>query len=322
MENELEVENIENILLEEGENEEVDNLLKEDELKGKEKSFNTTMNSSYEETLKVNNFNSKINSPYSDKVNNNSKNLISDEEFDKYPNDSNSIITDSSDDSDNLKRLRRKYDTDFEYNSYRRSKSISVFKKKNLQKEYDQFEVVTEEGQEDDLEEKNDSKDKFHKLNKMIQQEGYDNIEETYQELKPKLKHNKSTKCLSMMDPVLEVKEEIDFNQIKQAPFKKLRVIKDNDEDIKLNTNQHHTYRFEVDDAIEEDNTENEQEVDIKFKYHTTTLKKITQFLDKSDNMLEHKLSMNYITEEIKEEKEQEEIVEEQVVHKNCKFFI
>ena len=231
-----------------------------------------------------------------------------------YGNDSNSIITNSSDESERIKR--KKYD--IEYQPFKRSKSTSgLFKHKKPI-----FPAVREERQEDEGEQEIDCKnsERFKKINLMIMQEGYDNVEESLSEHRPKILSTRSTKCLSLMDPVLEVKEEIDFNQIKLAPFKKLKYIVDADEDVKIgNTpNQHHFKGFDV-DTIEEDNRENDAELEFKTKYHTHNIKKIPDFVDKSD-MIKQVETKHYITEEIKEDTEHEEQQEDIIHNPNCKI--
>lgn len=227
--------------------------------------------------------------------------------------DSNSIITSSSDESD--KMMKKKFEIDSKV--FKRSKSTSgLFKNKPL------FPIVREEksSEEEDTEHENASTEKFKKLNLMIQQEGYDNIEEALDH-KPRLLSTRSTKCLSLMDPVLEVKEEIDFNQIKFAPFKKLKYMVDVEEDTKIigNTpNAHHFNRFEVDDAIEEDNRENDLDTELKTrKYHTHNIKKIPEFFDKSEQIKQVE-TKNYITEEITEDTEHEEVQEELIHNAKC----
>ena len=130
------------------------------------------------------------------------------------------------------------------------------------------------------------------------------------------------------MDPVLEVKEEIDLNNLKFAPFKKLKFIHDVEEDNKIGSGSTpmNLHRFYIEDeAIEEDNRENDLDVDVKFKkYHTVNIKKFPESFDKSESFEKIENSnnpKNYITEEIKEE--YEEIQDSNFIphNTNCKFF-
>lgn len=287
--------------------------IKENASNKNKKSGCTTLNTSTELESNILSKVENIGSPFIWKF---GKKIETDSEKDdtnkKNNNDSASIITSSSDESEGRK-MQRKYD--IEYSSFKRSKSTSgLFKH---QKSF--FATVREEKLED---EDNDvdtkSTERFKKINLMIQNEGYDNVEESYSEHKPKLLSTRSTKCLSLMDPVLEVKEEIDFNQIKFQPFKKLKFIVDNEEDTKIGNNSNHHYnRFDVEEAIEEDNRENDLELEIKHKkYHTHNIKKLPEFVDKSERIKQVETKM-YITEEIKEDTEHEENIDHEIIHNN-----
>ena len=73
------------------------------------------------------------------------------------------------------------------------------------------------------------------------------------------------------MDPVVEasdIKDEIDFEGLKVAPFKKLKLLTDFEEDkkIKANTDTGSLYiynnTYDCDEAIAEDNREDDIEID------------------------------------------------------------
>lgn len=244
------------------------------------------------------------------------ENIMEDINRMKKNNDRISCQSSSSEESDCLKKgIKKGYD--LKYNSYKRSKSTSDF---NKSRKKITFTTVKEE-KEDDLEDNYVDKEKFKKLNLMIQNEGYDNVEESLSEHKPKNLKTRSNKCLSLMDPVIEVKEEIDFNQIKDKPFKKFKVITDVKEDSSIGNAGILSYSKsrECDDAIEEDNRENELEIEFKPKYHTTNLNKIPHLIDNFE-LKEQKLNKNWITEEIKEDTEHEEINEEFLHNPNGKI--
>lgn len=231
--------------------------------------------------------------------------------------DSASVISSSSDgtESENSRRMKKRYD--IEYHQYSRSKSTSSLFKKHSEK----FPTVREENEEFESVLEDKDKEKIRKLKFLIQHEGYDPIEESYSE-KPR-KFTKSTKALSLMDPVVEVKEDIDFNQLRVAPFKKLKCLMDFEEDSKIGVNpsslHYNSNRYEIDEAIAEDNLENEVEVIAKKKkYYTHSLKKITEFVDLSDMIEEQNVPHNIIEEEIKEDPEHEEQPEEVLAFK-CK---
>lgn len=244
------------------------------------------------------------------------ENIMEDINRMKKNNDRISCQSSSSEESDCLKKgIKKGYD--LKYNSYKRSKSTSDF---NKSRKKITFTTVKEE-KEDDLEDNYVDKEKFKKLNLMIQNEGYDNVEESLSEHKPKNLKTRSNKCLSLMDPVIEVKEEIDFNQIKDKPFKKFKVITDVKEDSSIGNAGILSYSKsrECDDAIEEDNRENELEIEFKPKYHTTNLHKIPHLIDNFE-LKEQKLNKNWITEEIKEDTEHEEVNEDFLHNPNGKI--
>lgn len=276
------------------------------------KSETTTLNTSTEYESSFLNKVDTIGSPFALKFGKKLEGEYSDDNtYKKAGNDSTSIITSSSEESEGGIRSKKKYENEF--SSFKRSKSTSgLFKHK---KSF--FATVREEKPEDeDNETYTKNTERFKKINLMIQNEGYDNVEESYSEHKPKLLSTRSTKCLSLMDPVLEVKEEIDFNQIKFQPFKKLKFIVDVEEDSKIkNFNQHQYSRFDVEEAIEEDNRENDIEQETKHrKYHTHNIKKIPDFVDKSEMIKQVEPKM-YITEEIKEDTEHEENIDHEIIH-------
>jgi len=239
--------------------------------------------------------------------------------------------TSSDSGSEKEKKLRRKFD--IEYKTFSRSKSTSgLFKPKK-----EIFPVVREENNEEDqevpeLKDKEQEARKFHFLTEKIKNEGYDNIEETLLEHKPK-KYTKSTKALSLMDPVIEVtelKEDIDFEELKIAPFKKLRLLTDFEEDKKIrniNTDTASLHiplnnNYDYDEAIEEDNRENDIDVDKKKERKISSLKRVTDFIDRSDMIDELKSPRDIITEEIKEDPEHEENIldlDDIVTTKKCK---
>lgn len=241
--------------------------------------------------------------------------------------DSTSLITTSSDESENSRMLRRKFE--IEYPPFVRSKSTSLlFKHKYKQ---DEFPVVKENPDEDN-ENLNDEKEKerFKKLNEAILEEGYDNVEEMLSEHRPK-KFTKSTKTLYTMDPVAEEKEDIDFNSLKIGPFKKLKCVMDFEEDSKIGMSTmslHHYYAmggFDMNETIAEDNNENNEDKADKKKHrksYTENLKREIDFVDLSDKIEEQVAPKNIITEEIKEDPEDEEInpIEEIITNDKCKY--
>lgn len=281
------------------------------------KSGSTSLNSSSKGDVK-NDF--LIGSPYFLKF---GKTRKSDGDLDdrKYHYDS---VSSSSQSRGSSEGKKRRFDTDSYV--FKRSKSSL-----RIRHNFTPFPVVREEKQEEEYEHLSKESIKFKELNLKIMQEGYDNVEDSLMDNKPKLLTARSTKCLSLMDPVMEVKEEIDFNNIKFAPFKKLKFVVDCEEDARMGTlnNQHHFNRFDVDDAIEEDNRENDLENDFKYKKcKTMNIKKIPDFIDKSDQIQHHDSyhPKNNITEEIKEDKEDDEkdnIAEEKeiIMHSTSKKY-
>lgn len=120
------------------------------------------------------------------------------------------------------------------------------------------------------------------------------------------------------MDPVIEVtelKEDIDFEELKIAPFKKLRLLTDFEEDKKIrnvNTDTASLHipmnnNYDYDEAIEEDNREDDIDLDKKKERKISSLKRVTDFIDRSDMIDEPKSPRDIITEEIKEDPEHEE---------------
>ena len=237
--------------------------------------------------------------------------------------DSNSMITTSSEGSDNSRALnsRKKYDID--YHKYNRSKSTSgIYKHKTS----GLFPVVREEKFEDEGENEIDlvKSERFKKLNNMILEEGYDNIEELLLEHRPK-KITKSTKNLSAMDSINEEKEDsIDFTTLGKSKFKKLKYISDFKEDSKFgknSTNLYYSNRYNTEEIIEEDNKENDDDLEKNIKKsYTENIKRVTDFVDKSDMIEDNTAPKNYITEEIKEDPESEENVEEIINNEKCKL--
>lgn len=245
-----------------------------------------------------------------------------DTEGKKTQYDSNSIVTSSSEDSENASSKRTKKRFDIEYKNYSRSKSTSnlYFKTRCFS---ESCPVVREEVEEIDG---NDEEKTQKYLNKLTRKEGYYQIEENLSEPRTK-KYTKSTKALSLMDPVVEVKEEIDFSQLREAPFKKLKCLMDFEEDSKFKANPsllyYHTNKYETEEAIEEDNRENEIEITSnkkRIRYaHTNSLKKLAEFVDLSDMLVEQQGPHNIIEEAIKEDSEHEEQPEEKITNSKCK---
>lgn len=242
------------------------------------------------------------------------KRILSD--ADKYnstkTNDSTSNKSNDSE-SEKEKQLRRKYDIEFK--QFSRSKSSShIFKKQKLN--YPSVKEENDEGNDEKID--NDIK-KLHFLNEQIQSEGFDNIEEHFLEHKPK-KLTKSSKALSVMDPVIEAsdtKDEIDFEDLKIAPFKKLKLVTDNKEDKQIKTNTDTaslhiplTTNLDYEEPIAEDNKEDEVE-ETKCLRKCSSIKRIAEFVDKSDMIDEPKAAKDIITEEIKEDSEHEENIVE-----------
>lgn len=230
--------------------------------------------------------------------------------------DSASIISTSSEESESSRKMKRKFDID--YKNFNKSKSSSLL----FNKHYVDFPIVTEEKVEDDLENLDEErvKERFHYINERIQREGYDYIEEILSENRIK-KVTKSTKTLSYMDTVIEVKEDIDFNQLRDGPFKKYKCLLDVEEDSKIKTStgnlyKNNKYNLEEAETIEEDNNENEIEIVNKKKYNN----KFTDFVDKSDMIDEQNAPKDIITEEIKEDSEDEDIIDNIVMNMKRKF--
>jgi hypothetical protein len=237
--------------------------------------------------------------------------------------DSTSLITSSSDESESSRQLKKRYDID--YHQFTRSKSTSFLFK---HKASGAFPTVKEENPEEDIDNPIEEKKKarFKQLNEAILDEGYDNIEELLSEHRPK-KFTKSSKALSVMDPVVEVKEDIDFNSLKIAPFKKLKCLMDFEEDSKFGghcPSLHYSNRYNMDEAIEEDNHENDIEVEKnkKKKSYTDSMKRVAEFVDLSDKIEEQSAPKNIITEEIEEDAEHEEILEEIITNEKRKLYI
>jgi len=228
-----------------------------------------------------------------------------------------SLNTSSSEEEDRKMfikgKKRRKYDID--YSGYKRSKSSLGIKK------CFPFPVVKEE-KEEEADQESKYNEKFKALNLKILKEGHDKSEEAYLDHRNKIMTTaRSTKCLSL-DPVLEEKEEIDYNQNKFPHFKKLKFVVDAEEDIRFgvsSANHHHYNLGNIDDAIEEDNRENDLELEYKRnKYHTLNIKKIPDFIYGSEgNKSGIVESKSYIIEEIKEEFDE---VLDEIFNSKCKF--
>ena len=178
------------------------------------------------------------------------------------------------------------------------------------------YPIVNEEKDEGNDEKLDSDIKKLHFLNEQIQAEGFDNVEEHFIEHKP-WKITKSSKALSVMDPVIEAsdtKDEIDFEDLKIAPFKKLKLLTDNKEDrqIKINTETAPLHipsnNLDYEEIIVEDNREDDVE-ETKCLRKCSSIKRIAEFIDKSDMIDEPKVVKDIIIEEIKEDPEQEENV-------------
>jgi len=212
--------------------------------------------------------------------------------------------------SEKEQQLRKKYDTEFK--EFTRSKSSShILKQQRLN-----YPSVNEEKDEGNDEKLDSDIKKLHFLNEQIQAEGFDNVEEHFIEHKP-WKITKSSKALSVMDPVIEAsdtKDEIDFEDLKIAPFKKLKLLTDNKEDrqIKINTETAPLHipsnNLDYEEIIVEDNREDDVE-ETKCLRKCSSIKRIAEFIDKSDMIDEPKVVKDIIIEEIKEDPEQEENV-------------
>lgn len=237
--------------------------------------------------------------------------------------DSTSIITSSSEESDNSRLLHSMKKYDIDYHQYNRSKSTTGLYKHRTA---GLFPVVREEKFEDEGENVNDllRSERFKKINHMILEEGYDNIEELLIDYRPK-KLTKSTKNLSAMDSINEEKEDaIDFTTLAKSNFKKLKYISDFEEDSRIGNNHTSVYysnKYNTDEVIEEDNKENDDDGEKKKKKsYTENMKRVTEFVDKSDMIEENTAPKNYITEEIKEDPESEEYNDDIINNDKCKF--
>ena len=232
--------------------------------------------------------------------------------------------TSSNNSSDKEHKLRKKFDIG--YKPFVKCKSTSglLTNKKPI------FQSVVEE--KFDEEEKDKQIEKFHMLNEKIQSEGFDNLEEIIIDHKKPKRFNKSNKALSLIDPVIEsdMQDEIDFEGLKIAPFKKLKLLTDYEEDKKMKINSdtgslHVQHNVDIDDAIAEDTKENDVDEMIKPKKKNSSMKHITDFVDKSDMIDEPKSPRDIIVEEIKEDPENEdnqllEELDEIITEEKCKI--
>lgn len=209
------------------------------------------------------------------------------------------------------RELRKKYDV-----SYRiiRSKSSQIKKPK-------EFDSVKEEKVDEENETDLKTNEKLLLLNDKIFFECIDKNEE-YLDSKynaPLLTSCKSSKCLNVMDTVLEdyieenVGQKEEDNEIK--PLRKIKFVVDSKEDQQFGTNNnpHHLNIFDyVNDPIKEEGKDEEGEQDDqiyslhKYNTHNFHIIKYQDSLDKSElNKEEPILHTNFITEKIVEEKDE-----------------
>lgn len=204
--------------------------------------------------------------------------------------DSTSLITSSGDESENSNdRLNRRYDIDFEDFRSNRHKSKSTKSVKSRLKKSFTFDTVAEEKIEDDTELiKSTTVPRLKKIFK----EMYDNLEDSLI-CSEKKKRKKITKCLSMMDPVVEEKEDIDFNHIRDSSFYKLEI----DEEVKIQPSFYLQKDFLLQETIEEDYMENEPDIEPK---RFARIK--SEFIDRTERIDEYNPHGSIITDTIKEE--------------------
>lgn len=213
---------------------------------------------------------------------------------------------------------KRKVTYDITFHPFERSKSTSIIRSNSVTS----FPIVNEEKNEDDDGVCKELQ-KIKKLEFIIQSEGHDKLEEAL-DFKPR--YTKSSKALSLMDTVEEVKEDkdIDISQL-QGSFKKMKLMHDCREDLSIpqytNSNFHNS-RQELDkDTIIEDNQEND--VDVKPQHHkgsSKNLSKLEEFIDNTEKIEEHHQWRSIIEEEIKEVEETDDKQEDEIIEKSCKL--
>jgi len=213
-----------------------------------------------------------------------------------------SFYTSSSDESENNSIKGKKINKKYNNYSKRKSKSISENKRSS-----GNFHVVKEEKNEDEMDINSETRNILHNLGNKLKEEIHDNVVESYLDKRFRCM-SLSTKCFKFMDPVdpvIEEKEEID-NYKQTAPFKKLKFVHDIDEDnkIKFHSNSLIMHNYEWCEAIEEDYREDD--IDNAERKKKKKKSKFPDFIDKSDinEELYKNKEKNYITEEIKEELE------------------
>lgn len=214
----------------------------------------------------------------------------------------------SSEESENSKRLKRKYEIDYKTFSKSSMSSCGKFKRSISEQN---FPVVVEEKNEEDNENlfEEENMKKFHMLNEKIQNEGIDFVEEEIIDNNSRhRKYTKSNKTLIVMDPVKE-EEDVDLEFKCESAFKKIKCLMDYDEDSKIKNNNTsnlylHSGTKYLDQTIEEDNDENEVEY-VKIKPRN----KFSDFIDKSEILkeIDQSYQKDIITEEIKEVPEQDD---------------
>lgn len=214
------------------------------------------------------------------------------------------------------KKQRKTYDITFR--PFERSKSTSIIRSKSVTS----FPIVNEEKNEEDDGVCKELQ-KIRKIEFLIQSEGLDKLEEG---LDYKHRYTKSSKALSLMDTVEEVKEDkdIDFTQL-QGSFKKMRLVHDCQEDLSIpqnNNSNFHNSRHELEeDIIFEDNQENDVEAQPPIhRGSNKSLSKLEDFVDNTDKIEEHHQHGNIIEEEIKEVEETDDKQEDEIIEKSCKL--
>lgn len=155
------------------------------------------------------------------------------------------------------------------------------------------FASVKEENNEDDQ----TQKFTIPKLKRFFM-EMHDNLEDSLFMSASKKKDSKaSSKCLSLMDPVVEAKEEVDFDPIRSASFYE----KVEPYDIPMH-HLHYSKAYTIEDPIVEDKMENEFEpIEIKKKAISFMKISSTDFYDKTEMIENPQTQGNIITDSIKE---------------------
>jgi len=223
----------------------------------------------------------------------------------KIQGDSTSVFTSSSEDTERSNKdfknpSLRKFDTEFRdnYKSFSKRSRSTKASKTNYKKTFT-FDTVEEEKIEEEFEVIKNPVAKFKKFFTEL----HDNLEDSFIDSEKKKRSKKSARCLSMMDPVVEVKEDIDFNHIRMAPFnQKIDV----DDDRKIHSSLRLTRNYDTEEAILEDKMENEPEIVVKkIKRWTVGFTKINdeyEFYDKTEKIEDHVHTGNIIIDTIKED--------------------